>query len=387
MNLFVAACDYHSEGKQGDNTGRTTVDEHADGSNSSDMPGDQSEDETGSLFPEVIELQTVADLRTRGDRDLGDVVVWNDTRYLYVKFSSTSTLLMTYLAVESSLEAIPQTKNGNPKLCRFEFKTWHTKKVNEYTYKISIQEKNFEAGSDLFIAAHALVKINETEERRHEKCSHLRIQPAWAEGFDFPGKCWATYFTHRLFQKKYQVYYNGSLVASYDFPVIVNNRTAVDYYSYGDTNWRSYNGDIILNESNVIQTFILQDMNEEDYLVVVFDAALDGSGGAADVNLTSEGLADRGLSFVVRDDSEDNNWTWDDSLGASDIGFKWSGCCTDGFVLGPLPKESNYTLDLKFSSLSGLNSAKTHFSDESLNPKSVEISTDLLDTIRLVYLK
>jgi hypothetical protein len=388
MNLFALSCDHSSNGKGSHDTGTEADDTSSgDGENG---PGNSDDDDTGSIFPDVLDPHTVADLNTREDQDLGDVVVWNDNDYLYVKFSSSSTILTTVLAVESSLESIPQTGKGNPKPHRFEFKTWHKHGINEYTYKISIAEKNFETGSELYLAAHAFIRTDDEGEhghKSHKKCLNFNIKSAWAEGYDFPGGCWGTYFTHRLNSRKYSVYYNGSLVAAFEFPVIADNRSVVGYYSYGYPLGASYNGDIIPGETDVIQTFIIRDKDDEDYLVVVLDKANDGSGGAADISLTSEGLVDKGLSFVVRDYSGGSNWSWADSLGSADIDFEWPECCTDGFVLGPLPRESNYILDLKFSSLDGLKSLKTHFSDENGIIKNIEASTDLLNDLRFVYVK
>ena len=48
--------------------------------------------------------------------DAGDVLVWNDDDYLYVKFLAKDgwCLAETHLAVADALAAIPQTGNGKP---------------------------------------------------------------------------------------------------------------------------------------------------------------------------------------------------------------------------------------------------------------------------------
>lgn len=397
-NLFVPNCDCNSGERHNHNNdiGATTGDGQQGDSNPSDTssgsiteeePDNSENDERKITLLDVNNKETVIDLHTEDDRDLGDVVVWNDKTHLYVKFDSTSALLRTYLAVESNLDSIPQTTEGNPDLCMFNFKTFHKNGMNQYTYKINIQNNNFNNESSLFIAAYALVEVDFAEENINPEITHSSIESTWGEGFNFPGELWATYFKYEITRQKYSIYYNDSLVASYNLPVVVNNRTAVDYYSYGDPHKESYNGDIILDESNVIQTFIIKDQKQEDYLVVVFDKALDGSGGAARVDLKSEGLTNLGLSFVVRDFISDSSLIWDDSLGTAGLDFKWGEWCTDGFVFGPLPKMSDYTLDLQLSSLYGLSSLKSHFTDEYGNLTYREISADLLDTIRFVYVK
>ncbi len=395
MSLFLISCDYSLGKNDKNNAPVVKTDDHQDDpDHTDDLNDDQGETDnndgsgsTVSSLPDIEDLQTEVPLHTRRDRNLGSVLVWNDNNYLYVKYSSPTPLVITDLAVESSLELIPQTKRGNPKIRRFEFKTWHKKGVKEYTYKIDIQDKNFEFGTELYIAAHALVIVSSDSEKgeRHTRCSHYEIKSAWAEGFDFPGKSWATYFTHRLYQPKFRIYYNGSSVAFFDIPVIINNRSIIEYYSYGTPYGASYNGNIILGESEVIQAFIVKDTYDQIYFVVVFDTAPDDTGGTADVSITSEGLAGQGLSFVVRDDPGEGSWNWDDSLGGADLSFSWLPCCTDGFALGPLPTETGYTLDLQFSSLTGINSLKTHFTDNSGDLASREIPSDQLNRLRFEY--
>ncbi len=397
MSLFLISCDYSSGKNDKNNAPVIKTDDHQgdpdhNGISDDDQGENDNNDGSGSTvssLPDIDDLQTEVPLHTKRDRELGTVLVWNDNNYLYVKYSSPSSLVTTHLAVESSLELIPQTKRGNPKICRFEFKTWHDKGVNEYTYKIDIQDKNFEFGTEITVAAHALVRVRSDSEKgeNHSRCSHYEIKSSWAEGFNFPGKSWATYFTHRLYQPRFRIYHNGSPVAFFDIPVLIQDRSITEYYSYGTPNGASYNGDYIPGESEVIQSFIIKDGYNQIYLVIVFDTAPDDTGGTADVSITSEGLAGQGLSFVVRDDPAEGSWNWDDSLGSADLSFSWLPCCTDGFALGPLPTESGYTLDLQFSSLTGINSLKTHFTDNSGGLTSREIPSDQVNTLRFEYVK
>ncbi len=400
LSLFFISCDYSFDRNDKKRTAIIETDHHQDDSDDSghidDLNDDQGEtdnsDGSGSTdyaLPDIADLQTEAPLHTKRDRKLGTVLVWNDNNYLYVKYNSSSPLITTQLAVESSLELIPKTKRGNPKICRFEFKTRHEKGVNEYTYKIDIQDKGFVFGTELTIAAHALVLVRSDSEKgeMHTRCSHYEIKSVWAEGFDFPGKSWATYITHRLFQPKFRIYFNDSPVAVFDLPVIINNRSIVEYYSYGVPNGASYNGVNIPGESEVIQSFLVKDTYDQIYLVVVFDTAPDDTGGTANVSITSEGLGGLGLSFVVRDDPGEGSWNWDDSLGRADLSFTWLPCCTDGFALGPLPTGSGYALNLQFSSLTGINSLKAQFTDNSGDLASREIPANQLNTLRFEYIK
>lgn len=89
--------------------------------------------------------------------DVGDVSVWNDADYLYVKYEITDPdwcLTKTHLHVADTLEGIPQTSKGNPKPGQFKYKMDHDC-VGEYTYSIGLGE--WSTDTVLYIAAHAEV--------------------------------------------------------------------------------------------------------------------------------------------------------------------------------------------------------------------------------------
>lgn len=100
--------------------------------------------------PDVITLYAGQDI------DVGTVKVWNDDNNLYVKYETTGGWVMTetHLAVETSLEGIPQTKTGNPKVGHFEYSEPHDPPVTSYSYPpIDVSG----LGDTLYIAAHAVV--------------------------------------------------------------------------------------------------------------------------------------------------------------------------------------------------------------------------------------
>ena len=89
--------------------------------------------------------------------DVGDILVWNDADYLYVKYITTDgwTLAETHLAVATSLDGIPQTKKGNPIPGMFEYSTVHDPTTTtEYLYTIP---QTWDVHATLYIAAHAEV--------------------------------------------------------------------------------------------------------------------------------------------------------------------------------------------------------------------------------------
>ena len=103
----------------------------------------------------------VADLIAGGGNeksaiDVGDVLVWNDADFLYVKYSLDDgwCLTETHLHVTTSLEEIPQTKKGNPIPGHFEYKEEHNGLIS-FTYEIPM---SWGIDTKIYIAAHADVK-------------------------------------------------------------------------------------------------------------------------------------------------------------------------------------------------------------------------------------
>lgn len=99
------------------------------------------------------------DLLAGQDINVGTVSVWNDETTLYVQYMTDADWVIgeTHLAVATSLEGIPQTKKGNPKVGKFTYQAQHVPLVTEYTYAIPIPE-TWETGIEVCIAAHAVVQ-------------------------------------------------------------------------------------------------------------------------------------------------------------------------------------------------------------------------------------
>lgn len=100
---------------------------------------------------------TVTDLIAGQHTVVGTVTTWNDATFLYVKYSTTGgwVLTETHLAVATSFEDIPHTKKGNPIIGHFPYREMHNPAVTEYTYVIDLD--GWSAGTELYIAAHAVV--------------------------------------------------------------------------------------------------------------------------------------------------------------------------------------------------------------------------------------
>jgi len=120
----------------------------------------------------------------------GNVLVWNDAQNLYVSYRTADCWALgeTHVAVAASLEGIPQTSKGNPKVGQFQYAGVHQPNVAEYTYAIPLGD--YSGAAQLFIAAHAEVK---------KTCGPGKAageETAWAQGNGFPGKNWAMYFAY-----------------------------------------------------------------------------------------------------------------------------------------------------------------------------------------------
>jgi hypothetical protein len=126
--------------------------------------------------------------------DAGVVTVANDEDNLYVTYETTDGWLLseTHLAVATSLDDIPRTKNGNPKVGNFPYKTEHDPAVNEFTYTLNLDELGYEAGTELYVATHAaLIRVVDGEV--------VQSETGWGDGTRFVQKGnWAMYFNYTV---------------------------------------------------------------------------------------------------------------------------------------------------------------------------------------------
>lgn len=138
--------------------------------------------------PEVVTLwagQTI---------DAGTVTVANDENYLYVTFTTANGWLLseTHLHVAASLEGIPQTNKGNPKIGNFAYQTTHNPYATEFTYTIAKADLPLdENNSTLVIAAHAAVVMVDGDG------NVIASETGWGDGEPFVERgSWAMYFQY-----------------------------------------------------------------------------------------------------------------------------------------------------------------------------------------------
>lgn len=121
--------------------------------------------------------------------DVGEVTVWNDADDLFVLIETTGGWLLTetHVAIATSMEELPQTGSGNPKVGHFDLSAEHDPPVATYQYHVAYE---YEPGVEVFIAVHAVVVLFD------EEGNPVQEETAWADGLEFPGNSWATYFTY-----------------------------------------------------------------------------------------------------------------------------------------------------------------------------------------------
>ena len=126
--------------------------------------------------------------------DSGSVTVSNDGDFLEIEINTSEgwMLIETHAAVARSLEDLPQTGSGNPKVGHFDWASEHEPPVSSFVYEISLAEYGYEIGDELVFAVHAEVQLCDAGG------AVIQEETAWADGLDFPGSSWATYFEYTI---------------------------------------------------------------------------------------------------------------------------------------------------------------------------------------------
>jgi len=109
--------------------------------------------------------QTVVTLYAGQTIDVGTVTVQNDETNLEITFETTGDWYMTqtHLAISTSFSGIPQNKGGNPQVGKFPYKHDLDPPTQLDTYNFTLLELGgYEIGDTIYIAAHAVVEMEET---------------------------------------------------------------------------------------------------------------------------------------------------------------------------------------------------------------------------------
>ena len=125
-----------------------------------DNPGDFIHPFPGSNWATYIKCipdETIQTFYLYADQEyrVGELYVSKDSSYLYVEYylDDGYDMSVSHLHVATSLDGIPQTPSGNPKIGNFEYNGEHDPRVTEYTY--TMPWDSAWDGIDLYIAAHA----------------------------------------------------------------------------------------------------------------------------------------------------------------------------------------------------------------------------------------
>ena len=124
--------------------------------------------------------------------NVGTVSVTNTETEILVTYQTTGDWVIkeTHLDVELSYSGLDTTKKGNPIPGKFTYKTSHSIPVTEVSF--TIENFGWTVGSELYIAAHAVVTSSQGTET------------AWGEGLDFPGNNWGMYFNYTVQEQPHE---------------------------------------------------------------------------------------------------------------------------------------------------------------------------------------
>lgn len=127
--------------------------------------------------------------------EAGTVTVSNTDDTLVVTYATSDgwSLDETHLHVACSLDDVPQTPSGNPKVGKFDHSGTHASGTTSTSYEIPLADIDCftGCGDDLVIAAHAVVE-------KDDGTGGTQSETGWGDGDDFPGASWATYIGYEV---------------------------------------------------------------------------------------------------------------------------------------------------------------------------------------------
>ncbi|WP_145061665.1 hypothetical protein [Engelhardtia mirabilis] len=131
--------------------------------------------------------------------------------------------------------------------------------------------------------------------------------------------------------------------------------SAVDsLYSYDFPASDSYNGTLLALDKNDTNLALIQTGDEGLALFVVHDVPGDGDGGRAEMRFDLTGDADGAALVLLDDPNQSDTFTGVAGESTFTARWNWSGCCTDGLVLGDL--EGPWELVIAFTDVNGSSS-------------------------------
>jgi hypothetical protein len=203
------------------------------------------------------------DLYAGQDILVGTVNVWNDGVELHVTYNTTDgwVLTETHLAVATSIDGIPHTKNDNPIPGKFPYKHENLGGVISDSYIIPLN--GWGVGEELYIAAHAKVQkttlitaapyyastvVDYSQGLRKDGTSVLTGRSTPAQGL--------VYEADQAESSFFSLGFGGWIIVSFDCPI--RNGNGNDVKIIEDT-WSSYpleTADIYASQDNVTWTLL-----------------------------------------------------------------------------------------------------------------------------------
>lgn len=137
--------------------------------------------------------ETCYDMLAGQHINVGQVCVSNDSENLYVKYSTVDEWLLdeAHLFVGKSLDDMPQTKKGSPKIGNFPYKS-EGLSINYFEFTIPLSSfGDLPCGSELFVAAHASVSKDNGDGSSQQETS-------WSNGDKITDRGWAMFSTYEV---------------------------------------------------------------------------------------------------------------------------------------------------------------------------------------------
>jgi hypothetical protein len=204
--------------------------------------------------------------------DVGDILVWNDGNYLYVKYVTDGCwiILETHLQVADSSDGIPQTKKNNPIPGHFEYSSMFDfeDEITEWLYEIPLE---WDFDDNLYIAAHAVVvKICDPLVIRDTSEPGIAVYGPMATYYGLDDSAWGSQ------SPAVATWVHGSWPSLVDATWI---STAYYVENPVDDSWRKFHSEVELPEKGYYLTGSVVTATSDNAEEVYFNGVMVGSDG------------------------------------------------------------------------------------------------------------
>jgi hypothetical protein len=180
------------------------------------MPGQSKDGPTSNA--DLPRLQTFPIIAGQ-NINAGNLSVWNDSTYFYVKFETTGGWVLeeTQVMIDDDLEGYWIHDNGTPVPGLFDYGMQHNPPVTMYQYNIPRSYYTYAVGDTILIAAHCVVSNPDYNGQVYDH------ETGWGGDIEGPGPRW-WYYLHYVIEEggdnppepEYQV--ETAMMRMYDVP-------------------------------------------------------------------------------------------------------------------------------------------------------------------------